>query len=238
MAHLLKHKERYYAFWDKRNPQDQLMTDSSIEGLAEYLKMVSQIGQWAGHLAVAALAATLDRPVTILHKQGQVYRYNPDGSNREVYLYYGGHHYECLDFDYEVCLALHTKAMPGKTTGGREAERGGGKRSPSSPAASVSARSLGGLTARSARGLSAKGKPIPFSPSKFLKRPRIQDGRTVNQHDRMSFSPGGQTQVISIGGKIRVSLKPSVGGKTRKSNCDKGGNNGLVEPSDARSRDD
>jgi hypothetical protein len=54
----------------------------------------------------------------------------------------------------------------------------------------------------------------------------------------MSFSPGGQTQVISIGGKIRVSLKPSVGGKTRKSNCDKGGNNGLVEPSDARSRDD
>ena len=169
-----------------------------------------------------------------MHKQGQVYRYNPDGSNREVYLYYGGHHYECLDFDYEVCLALHTKAMPGKTTGGREAERGGGKRSPSSPAASVSARSLGGLIARSA----AKGKPIPFSPSKILKRPRSQDGRTVNQHDRMSFSPGGQTQVISIGGKTRVSLKPSVGGRTRKSNCDKGGNNGPVEPSDACSRDE
>jgi hypothetical protein len=196
--------------------------------------MVSQIGQWAGHLAVAALAATLDRPGTILHKQGQVYRYNPDGSNREVYLYSGDHHYECLDVDYEDCLALHTKAMPGKTTGGREAERGGGKRSPSSPAASVSARSLGGLIARSA----AKGKPIPFSPSKILKRPRSQDGRTVNQHDRMSFSPGGQTQVISIGGKIRVSLKPSVGGRTRKSNCDKGGNNGPVEPSDAGSRDE
>ncbi len=47
VAHLLKHKEKYYAFWDKRNPHDQLMTDSSIEGVAEYLKMVSHMGQWA-----------------------------------------------------------------------------------------------------------------------------------------------------------------------------------------------
>ena len=47
VAHPLKHKEKYYAFWDKRNPHDQLMTDSSIEGVAEYLKMVSQMGQWA-----------------------------------------------------------------------------------------------------------------------------------------------------------------------------------------------
>ena len=39
-------------------------------------------------------------------------------------------------------------------------------------------------------------------------------------------------------GKTRVSLKPSVGGRTRKSNCDKGGNNGPVEPSDAGSRDE
>ena len=79
-----------------------------------------------GNLEVAALAATLDRPITVLHEQGQVYSYNPEGAKKDVSLYYTTQpgHYEALDVQAEAALRLRTKASPGKVMGGK---RGGGR---------------------------------------------------------------------------------------------------------------
>ena len=85
-----------------------------------------------------------------MHQARQGHLFNPSGSNFEVFLDYADQHYDTLDVTWDAKVALRTKAMPGKTQGGREAKRGGGKRAQSSlPSARGSvmgskAESLGG----------------------------------------------------------------------------------------------
>ena len=87
---------------------------------------MSQIGPWSGNLEIAALAATLDRPITVVHEQG-IFHYNPEGSRKNLFLYYsaGNGRYECFKVPNEVQLSLRTKALPGQTKGGRKSCQGG-----------------------------------------------------------------------------------------------------------------
>ena len=126
LTHLRKHMAKYFLFWDGRDTNGTEMKEQTLEGFKAYVEEVSKNGAWGGNLEVAALAATLDRPITVLHEQGQVYSYNPEGAKKDVFLYYTTHpgHYEALDVQAEAALRLRTKASPGKTAGGK---RGGGR---------------------------------------------------------------------------------------------------------------
>lgn len=141
VAHLVKHKEKYYPFWYNRDPNDEVVADVSLAGFERYIQQVSEISQYAGNLEITALASTMDRPITVVQAEGPVHTFNSSGANRGTYLFFGNKHYELLEVSPEAKLALHTKAMPGKTGGGRESARGGGK------ASSPSRKNLGGHTA-------------------------------------------------------------------------------------------
>ena len=69
------------------------------EGFGTYLDTLALQGQWGGFLQVAALAATLDRPIFILHEMGQVYCFNQEGSELDLFFWYSNlqGHYEALE---------------------------------------------------------------------------------------------------------------------------------------------
>ncbi len=103
---------------------------------------MSQIGAWSGNLEIAALAATLDRPITVVHEQGQIFHFNPEGSRKNLSLYYSASNgrYECFKVPNEAQLSLRTKALPGQTKGGRKPCQGG---------MGMDSQSLGGPTRKS-----------------------------------------------------------------------------------------
>lgn len=49
------------------------MPDPTTQGFEQYLRLVAQTGAYAGNLEVAALAATMDRPIYVIHERGQIY---------------------------------------------------------------------------------------------------------------------------------------------------------------------
>ena len=122
-----KHVQKYFLFLDHKNTDDSDATDTTINGFQKYINDVSQIGAWSGNLEIAALAATPDRPITVIHERGQIFHFNPEGSRKNLFLYYSptAGHYECLKVPNEVQLSLRTKALPGQTKGGRKSCRGG-----------------------------------------------------------------------------------------------------------------
>ena len=56
------------------------MQDQTLDGFKAYVEEVSKIGAWGGNLEVAALAAALDRPITVLHDHGATRR-DPEGDH-------------------------------------------------------------------------------------------------------------------------------------------------------------
>ena len=82
------------------------MQDQTLDGVKACIEEVSKIGAWGGNLEVAALAATLDRPIAVLHEQGQVFSYNPEGAKKDAFLYCTTHpgHYEALDVQAGAAL--------------------------------------------------------------------------------------------------------------------------------------
>lgn len=61
------------------------MENISLESFLEYLDVVGEVGACARNLELAALASTLDRPITILYEHGQV---NAEGSTKDLFLFY------------------------------------------------------------------------------------------------------------------------------------------------------
>ena len=109
-------------------PDGTKMDSISLESFFKYLDLVGEVGAWAGNLEIAALASTLDRPITVLHEHGQVYQFNAEGSKKDLFLFYQTcGHYECLKTTPEATLALRAKSSPGKIAGGRQ-NKGGGKK--------------------------------------------------------------------------------------------------------------
>ena len=148
----------------------------------------------------------MDRPITVVQAEGPVHTFNSSGANRGTYLFFGNKHYELLEVSPEAKLALHTKAMPGKTGGGRESARGGGKAS-SLGGQTAAGRSLGGLTAITSspqRAVLLRAKESPRKVSSPF------GGATVSK-----VSLGGCTKV-SLGGLTRASPKLKVGKHTGK----------------------
>ena len=127
VAHMRKHVQKYFLFWDHKNTDDSDASDTTINGFQKYINDVSKIGAWSGNLEIAALAATLDRPITVVHEKGQIFHFNPEDNRKNLFLYYSptAGHYECLKVPNEVQLSLRTKALPGQTKGGRKSCRGG-----------------------------------------------------------------------------------------------------------------
>ena len=158
-AHMRKHVQKYYLFWDRRNTDDTEAADKTVTGFETYISAVSQTGAWSGNLEIACLASTLDRPITVVHEQGQIFHFNPEGSRKDLFLYYSATvgHYECLKVPPDVQLSFRTKALPGQTKGGRKSGRGGmGHDSKSlgghTRHTRISKSSLGGHTAKSRSG--------------------------------------------------------------------------------------
>lgn len=134
VTHLRKHAAKYALFWDGLRPDGTKMDSISLESFLKYLDLVGEVGAWAGNLEIAALASTLDRPITVLHEHGQVYQFNAEGSKKDLFLFYQTcGHYECLKTTPEAALALRAKSSPGKTAGGRQNKGGGKKAGPIGP---------------------------------------------------------------------------------------------------------
>ena len=190
--HLQKHKEKYFLWWDGKGPDESPMPDSTLQGFEHYLKLVAQTGAYAGNLEVAALAATMDRPIYVIHERGQIYAFNPEGSRKNIFLRYisSKEHWEALEVTSETALAIRTKALPGRTVGGR---RGGGKSNGSS---------LGGYTK------SSGSKDRPKSSSSL--------GKHTVKTAAATGSLGGKTAKDH---EAKEWLKaPSLGGHTQKGN--------------------
>lgn len=121
-------------------PDGTKMDSISLESFLKYLDLVGEVGAWAGNLTIAALASTLDRPITVLHEHGQVYQFNAEGSKKDLFLFYQTcGHYECLKTTPEAALALRAKSSPG----------GGGKKAGPRSISQASQGSLGGHTVAS-----------------------------------------------------------------------------------------
>eukprot|EP00435_Cladocopium_sp_Y103_P043026 s1688_g12.t1 len=202
VSHLKRHKEKYFCFWDHKDPNEKLCADVTLEGFSKYIDLVGQVGAWGGNLEIAAAAATMDTPICIIHEQGQVYQYNAEGSRKDIFLYFqAAGHYEALAVSPESALALRTKAMPGAAKGGR---KGGAK----------SASSLGGHTRKSA-------------PSSLGGRTR-QPASSLGHKTRKSSGPckaasssiGGRTAVApGLNKKVLSPLARTVASKTKASHA-------------------
>lgn len=77
------------------------------------------------------MAATMDRPIYVLHERGQIYAFNSEGSRRDIFIRFiaSREQWEALEVTSETALSIRTKALPGRTVRGR---RGGGKSNASS----------------------------------------------------------------------------------------------------------
>lgn len=95
-THLKKHFEKYFLYWDARMPDGQKATDTSPNGFKAYLEKAAQPNERGGNLELSALAATLDRPVTVIHQYGQVCAFNQQSTKRDLFIYYGTNRYESL----------------------------------------------------------------------------------------------------------------------------------------------
>ena len=104
----------------------KLQTKSGLV-LKATCQLYLRLGAWSGNLEIASLASTLDRPITVVHEQGQIFHFNPEGNRKDLFLYYSASagHYECLKVPLDVQLSFRTKALPGQTKGGRKSGRGG-----------------------------------------------------------------------------------------------------------------
>jgi len=182
------------------------MEDKSMTGFETYLKQVGAVHEWAGNLKITAVASTMDRPITVLHEAGQVYQFNASGANREIFLFYANQHYELLEVTWDAKVALHTKAMPGKTQGGREAKRGGGKRTESAPSlgghtvASKAASSLGSHTRGSGQNPKAEslgGKTAGTVRPEAPKSASLGGKTKAATHKPVSVSSGSVKRTIS-----------------------------------------
>ena len=154
--HLKKHHDKYYGYWDHLLPDGSQSPDVTIDGFRKYIDLVAVTWAWAGNLELAALAATLDRPISVIHEQGQIYSFNLEGRYGDLFVYYSPTigHYEALQVPRDMIISLRTKALAGRTKGGRRA--GGKSASVSSvlggcTAASEDLGSLGGLTVNNSK---------------------------------------------------------------------------------------
>ena len=207
-SHLKRHRDKYFLFWDHKDTMDKTMSDTTINGFDQYILQIARIGSWGGNLEVAALAATLDRPIHCIHETGQIYTFNSEGANKDLFLYYlKWGHYECLEVQAETALQIRTKALPGRPAGGRENKGGGSGRPPSSPAPS-----LGGCTKHSgSQDALAKRSGLRPQATSGGDSEEYQSGSTKRSKRSFHDSLSGNTSCVK-------SFKGSLGGHTRFSN--------------------
>lgn len=204
-THLQKHLQKYSLFWDGRMPDDQKAADTSTVGFKAYLDKAAEPNQWGGNLELSALAATLDRPITVIHQYGQVYTFNQQSAKRDLFIYYGSNHYESLSVPSELVLSIRAKALAGKPAGGRCGGKSTAKSSASNSAVSI----LGGLTASSVKSVCSRAKSISKKAASLS-------------------SLGGKTVVTEVSGTVNSgtgaarSWVQSIGGLTRRSFAPKG----------------
>ena len=179
-------------------------------------------------LEVAALAATLNRPIFILHEMGQIYCFNQEGSEPDLFIWYSNlqGHYEALEVTTEAALAMKTKALPAKTSGGRQANRGGGK-SPKTGSSkdrfatesqSFCASSIGGKTRCSSKSsLGGKTRKSLFQSSD--KRSSAKGLRVTAQDSSKVLACSGRNtkSVVSIGRQTAVSRRSKA--PSEKKSC-------------------
>ncbi len=101
-----KHISKYFLFWDNVRPDGSKALGVSIKGFEFDIGEVSMIRSWAGNLEIAALAATLDHPICVIHELGQVHIFNLEVAGKIIV----GHD-ECLKVDAAVALSLPTKMV-------------------------------------------------------------------------------------------------------------------------------
>ena len=222
LAHLKRHADKYSKFWDHRNPDGiQVEVTNLHDQFQNYLQLVSQVGAWAGNLEIAALASTLDRPIFVIHQTGQIYGFNTEGSQRDLWLYYSksSGHYESLQVPAEVALSLRTKALLAKPEGGRQDNRGGGKSS-SLGGQTRKAPSLGGCTRISKGSLGGKTVSSNSGPALSLggKTNRTRKTWVKQAVARLKSSPvagsSKDTKARSWSSGTRRQVGKSLGGKT------------------------
>ena len=148
--------------------------------------------------------------MTIIHQYGQVYTFNQQSTQRDLFLYYASSHYESLRVPNELVLSIRAKALAGKPQGGRCGGKTTAKSSQSDHAVSV----IGGLTASSGKSVRSLHKPR----SSFAASSSSLGGRTGSK-----FSDCGKVQTAKP--KARASgskatpgrIAGSLGGLTRRS---------------------
>ena len=227
VAHLQKHKEKYLPFWDQRNTEDEMVADGTLAGFESYIQQVSEVNQYAGNLEITALASTMDRPITVVQAEGPVHTFNSSGASRGIYLFYGSSHYELLECTAEAKFALHTKALPAKTSGGRESSNRGGGKAPSLGGHTAAGRSLGGHTAvtrssqrvvqtqKKALGSRASGQAAG-SIGGLTRRSFVTSKGQKKQHSPATKAMTAKDSIGALKVGSLPAAQPSVGGLTRK----------------------
>lgn len=90
-----------------KRPDELLMLDSAIQTLEQYLELVAQTGAFAGSLEAAAMATTMDRPMSYMSKDR--YRLSiPKGGAKSI-----------ESFSHSLRLKDgKPRVLPGQTVGG------------------------------------------------------------------------------------------------------------------------
>ena len=132
-------------------------------------------------LGNAALAAALDRPISVIHAHGQIYTFNLEGRFPDLWLYCSPDpgHYETLQVPKDLVLSLRTKA--GGCTKSASSVLGGC--TVTSVQSASPGRSLGGHTCGSVGGQFAKRKLPSCKTDDFSAEPSRQKFSKVSGND-------------------------------------------------------
>ena len=228
VSHLKRHSDKYACFWDNKDPTgvDMEVSDRA-SAFQKYLGLVEKVGAWAGNLEIAALASTLDRPIYIIHETGQIYGFNQEGSQKDLWIWYSRAqgHYESLQVPPEIALTLRTKALIAKPQGGRQECRGGGK-TPSLGGLTHKTASLGGKTKRSGLslgGLTKKSHAVPNRDDRY------EDGCAASLATRSTktvasvLKANKDAKAAKAKARSRATSGGSLGGQTKANRVIKSG---------------
>lgn len=228
VSHLKRHSDKYACFWDNKDPTgvDMEVSDRA-SAFQKYLGLVEKVGAWAGNLEIAALASTLDRPIYIIHETGQIYGFNQEGSQKDLWIWYSRAqgHYASLQVPPEIALTLRTKALIAKPQEGRQECRGGGK-TPSLGGLTHKTASLGGKTKRSGLslgGLTKKSHAVPNRDDRY------EDGCAASLATRSTktvasvLKANKDAKAAKAKARSRATSGGSLGGQTKANRVIKSG---------------